>query len=222
MKRIDLNVDIGEGFPFDADLLIFATSASICCGEHAGSWDLTQETIGLSLESGVRIGMHPGYPDRIHMGRVSMKPEQRDEFAFSVRRQIDQFFNFVPAAYLKPHGALYSDSQDGLHPMAMELMEACGRFGLPLLGMPGTAHEGLGSGFLAEGFADRRYTASRRLVPRGEPGAVLADPSEIRRQVLELATTVDSICIHGDTPDCLSIAEIVYAALIDAGFEVAS
>jgi lactam utilization protein B len=37
-----------------------------------------------------------------------------------------------------------------------------------------------------------------------------------------LATQVDSICLHGDTENCVEIAETVYAALSDAGFEVSA
>ena len=63
-RKVDLNVDIGEGFPFDAELLRFATSANVCCGAHAGSLKLTEETVALCRRNNVRIGAHPGYPDR--------------------------------------------------------------------------------------------------------------------------------------------------------------
>ncbi len=46
-KTIDLNVDIGEGFAYDRDLLSFASSANVCCGVHAGSEDLSRETVAL-------------------------------------------------------------------------------------------------------------------------------------------------------------------------------
>ena len=36
MKSIDLNADLGEGFPNDATLLESVTSTSVCCGAHAG------------------------------------------------------------------------------------------------------------------------------------------------------------------------------------------
>jgi UPF0271 protein len=73
---------------------------------------------------------------------------------------------------------------------------------------------------IKEGFADRRHRSDGSLVPRGEPGAVLEDPEEIRRQILEIAPKVDSICIHGDTPNCLEFAELVNKTLVDAKYEV--
>ena len=36
MKKIDLNADIAEGFPFDGALLKLLSSANIACGLHAG------------------------------------------------------------------------------------------------------------------------------------------------------------------------------------------
>ncbi|MBX6315566.1 MAG: LamB/YcsF family protein, partial [Isosphaeraceae bacterium] len=35
-RSIDLNADLGEGCPWDEALLERVTSASICCGFHAG------------------------------------------------------------------------------------------------------------------------------------------------------------------------------------------
>lgn len=227
MKRIDLNVDIGEGFPHDEDLLRFATSGNVCGGEHAGSWDLTMETIHRCLEAGVRIGMHPGYPDRESMGRRTARMEDAAEYVESIRLQVERFFFFVPAAYLKPHGAFYNDATDESEAgaLARSLIESlCQRFQLPLMALPGTllAHVATAARvpLMREGFADRAYRADGRLVPRSEPGAVLEDPAAIREQVLRLADQVDSICLHGDTPGCVAFAELVFKTLVDAGYEV--
>lgn len=220
MKLIDLNVDVGEGYPHDADIFLFASSANIGCGEHAGSWGVTRETIGLALDSGVRIGMHPGYPDRASMGRVSPAPNDLAGALKAVEDQIERFFNFVPAAYLKPHGALYSDSQIEKHPSWKLLRKVCRRFSLPFLGLPGTAHESISEDFLKEGFCDRAYDPRGRLVPRSAPGALLQEPKEIVRQTLRLAKQVDSLCLHGDTPNCVEFAELIYTTLLENGYEI--
>ena len=82
-----------------------------------------------------------------------------------------------------------------------------------------------------EAFADRAYTPAGTLVPRREPGAVLNDPSEVARRCVRIATAgeveaVDgsvvgvrpaSICVHGDSPGALAMAQAVRAALGDAG-----
>lgn len=249
MRKVDLNVDIGEGFPNDEALLEFATSANVCCGEHAGSWELTVVTVEMCRAKGRRVGMHPGYPDRKSMGREPMPIELREEYTKSLSEQMGRFGWLLKASYVKPHGAYYNetaivlpDGWDDVHDLVSEgssyqsgtvvLFELPG--GGPLLdaalskgalmGLPGTAHEEFARRapciFIREGFADRAYRPDGTLVPRTEPGAVLEDPDQIRRQVLELAQKVDSICLHGDTPNCLQFAEMVYKTLTDNGYEV--
>jgi 5-oxoprolinase (ATP-hydrolysing) subunit A len=225
LKKIDLNVDIGEGFPYDGPLVSYATSANICCGEHAGSWELTKETIHRCLEAGVRIGLHPGYPEPANMGRMPLRPELARAYHESVQRQVERFFFFVPAAYLKPHGALYNDAAGpGGHDARAMVEAACRRFQLPLMALPGTplaqVASSAGVELLKEGFADRAYRHDGTLVSRTEAGAVLRDASEIKRQVLFLAPKVDSICLHGDTEGCVEFAELIFATLVDAGYEV--
>ncbi|HEY4315904.1 MAG TPA: LamB/YcsF family protein, partial [Actinomycetes bacterium] len=86
-----------------------------------------------------------------------------------------------------------------------------------------------------EAFADRGYAADGTLVPRAEPGAVLADLRTVVQRCVRLATagevvavdgTVlrvdpDSICLHGDTPGAVSLAHAVRSALMAAGVELA-
>jgi len=226
-KKIDLNVDIGEGFPFDAQLLEFATSANIACGEHAGSWELTVQTMNLCLEHGVRLGIHPGYPDRATMGRVAIPedPMISEKWAWSVQDQVMRFRSDAVAAYIKPHGGFYNDAAADANGIAgLALQSVLSITGYPLMGLPGTGHPVIALRaevpLIREGFADRAYLPEGTLIPRGRPGAVLSDPTEIREQALRLATSVDSICLHGDTPDCVEFAALVRSALEEAGYEV--
>ncbi len=237
MKRVDLNVDIGEGFPHDEALLEFATSANICCGEYAGSWELTTKTIDMCLRKGIRIGCHPGFPDRENFGRRIPTRDELDPYTNSVSLQIDRFFEYQQANYIKPHGALYqilSSEHRGADGIDDGVYGGCGGLFIGLaMKLRNTSFmllptsrvgEGLQSIILAkilhEGFADRRYKRDGTLVPRSETNAVLQDPVEIAEQVLRIAPTVDSICLHGDTPNCLEFAELVNKTLVDAGYEV--
>jgi UPF0271 protein len=238
MKRVDLNVDIGEGFPHDEALLEFATSANICCGEHAGSWDLTTQTIDMCLRKGIRIGCHPGFPDRENFGR---RIPSRDESAFyldSLGKQVKEFYAYQEAAYVKPHGALYNilcAPGPGVDNVDEGIYGGCGGvfIGLTLVSRPQLSYMLLPTSRLGkalrlmlnatiyrEGFADRRYRPDGTLVTRTEPGAVLEDPQEIAEQVRRIAPTVDSICLHGDSPNCLHFAQLVNKTLVDAGYEV--
>jgi len=71
---IDLNCDMGEleDAAHEAALMEQITSANIACGGHAGDDATMQRTARLALERGVRIGAHPGYPDRANFGRTEM------------------------------------------------------------------------------------------------------------------------------------------------------
>ncbi len=220
MRKIDLNVDIGEGFEFDGDLLKIVSSANICCGEHAGSWSVTQRTAYACRQASIRIGAHPGYPDRHTMGRG---PGDRI-YASSLLEQLDRFINGIRTSYIKPHGSFYNESTaKGFASNCLYVLVK--RFHIPLMGLPGTLHqtiaESAGVTFIREGFIDRKYTSEGLLLPRSEPGAVLSDRVQIIEQACHLAHKVDSLCLHGDTPDCVSIAVEVRKELEARGWRIA-
>jgi 5-oxoprolinase (ATP-hydrolysing) subunit A len=68
---VDLNADVGEGMD-DAALLPFLTSVNVACGLHAGDPTVMDATVEQALARGVRVGAHPGYPDRENFGRIRM------------------------------------------------------------------------------------------------------------------------------------------------------
>ncbi|HST88645.1 MAG TPA: LamB/YcsF family protein, partial [Ktedonobacterales bacterium] len=72
--KIDLNCDMGEleDAAHEAALMAYVTSANIACGAHAGDLATMERTARLALERGVRIGAHPGYPDRENFGRLEL------------------------------------------------------------------------------------------------------------------------------------------------------
>ena len=235
MKSIDVNVDIGEGFPYDRELLKLATSANICCGQHAGCFELTVETINRCQEAGVRIGMHPGFPDRVSLGRRFPTPDVKDLWYGSLAVQVNQFLTVCKPAYLKPHGALYTMvSRMGHHEKKEDVLmhrEASRELGLAMKskGLPlmiqaeANLDELLNFAdvdLIHEEFAERRYDPDGWLRPRSDPKALLTEPEEIREQVLRLAPDCESLCIHGDSPHCVEALELVVKSLRDAGYEV--
>lgn len=227
-----MNVDIGEGFPHDAELLRYATSANICCGEHAGSWDLTSKTIELCRMRGVRVGMHPGFPDRDSMGRRSPTADELDGWFDSLMTQADRFLEAATPQYFKPHGAWYNlicaprTEASEIHGAAAGIMFGfCQRYRIPpmLMADAGYGHLALyGCKPIREGFAERGYDDNGSLVRRGEPGALLTDREAIAAQVLNLAPKVDSICVHGDSPNCVETVRLVVDTLKSGGFQVTS
>jgi 5-oxoprolinase (ATP-hydrolysing) subunit A len=230
---IDVNADLGEGFgrftlTDDAALLDGVTSANVACGFHAGDARTMRRVAGLAAARGVAVGGHVGYRDLAGFGRRAMAVPA-EELAADVLYQLGALEACCRAAgtrvrYVKPHGALYNTAvvDEDVAAAVLEGVRAFG--GLPVLGLPGSAlaraAEAAGLPAVAEGFADRGYADDGTLLPRGTPGALLAEPEEIAAHALELAGSVRSICVHGDSADAVAAARAVRAALERSGAAV--
>lgn len=224
---IDLNADLGEGAGCDAELMGLVTSANVCCGAHAGSPDLSRETLELAAKRGVAVGAHPGHADREHFGR--REPDVTPHAVGTLcLYQVSGLAALARAAgvrvrYLKPHGGLYHQAcrDDGL---ARAVAAVALVSGLGLVGLPGSrlaeAAGRVNVPFTPEGFADRRYRPDGSLVPRADPGAFVHDPAEAVEQVEWLVRDrgVRTVCVHGDNPDALRFAAAVRDALLARGF----
>ena len=227
-RTADINADIGEGFENDNVLMDIISTASVCCGSHAGSRELTRETVRRAGIAGVRVGAHPGFPDRENMGRATPEPGEFYAYMVDVEQQIVWFLTQFKSSHIKFHGALYNmiarekQFSSPEYRLLIDLLKSCH---VPLMGLPGTGIARLaelsGLGFIKEGFADRRYTEDGFLVPRSAPEAIITSPAEARTRVTLLAPRVDTICVHGDEPNCVAVATMVRAALIEDGYEVA-
>lgn len=227
-RTIDLNADLGEGCPWDEAMLARVSSASIACGGHAGTPQGIAATLRLAAERGVVVGAHPGYADPANFGRVD---HDLDDAAIAalLDEQVDRLAAWADAAgvalrYVKAHGALYNQAQRDPR-VANAVARALALRGLPVLGQPGSqlaeACRRVGLAFVAEGFVDRRYRPDGTLVPRSEPGAVLSDPAEVRTQILALVDRgIATLCVHGDAPHSVALADLSRATLDEAGVTV--
>jgi UPF0271 protein len=245
---IDLNADLGEGFGVwqlgdDDAMLGIVTSANVACGFHAGDPAGLLRVCRSAAERGVRIGAQVSYRDLAGFGRRFIDIAAEDLVA-DVVYQIGALQAIAAASgttvsYVKPHGALYNTivtdrEQAAAVAEAVHLVDAT----LPVLGMAGSAlfeeanRRGLRT--VAEAFADRAYRPDGRLVSRREPGAVLQDPAAIAERVATMVTSgqvtaidgsrikvsVESVCVHGDSPGAVQIATAVRDRLKAAGADV--
>ena len=224
MKTIDLIVDMAEGDPWDDDLIGLCSSAAVCCGSHAGSPELARETAARCLARGVRVVAHPGFPDRASKGRLDWPLDDDSSAADLLGSLTAQVKTLTHATAIKPHGALYHQT-GSLASHAAVLTALLLRFGLPLVGWQQGRHpscaRAAGVQFFAEGFADRRLDVEGKMTPRADPRAILTDPEEIKESVLRLSPSCRSLCIHGDTPGCVEIAQMVRKSLQDEGWRIA-
>ncbi|WP_165235327.1 5-oxoprolinase subunit PxpA [Aquisphaera insulae] len=229
--RIDLSADLGEGFPNDRDLLRLVSSASVCCGFHAGDVTTIGETLHAAREARAVVGAHPGYPDRESFGRRE-RPASAAEVERLIVEQTEVLWELareqgLEIRFLKPHGALYNQAQRE-DAIGLGVVAAAERLRLPLVGLPESGLAMLaadrGVGFIPEGFPDRGYRADGTLLPRGEPGAILHRPAEIADQALRLVRSgrVQTLCIHGDEPAAVANAEAVRDALERSGVAIRS
>ena len=217
--EIDLNSDLGEGAGHDAELLTLVTSANVSCGAHAGTDDDLREALRSSKANGVVVGAHPGYADREHFGRRELDLAEDSIFALCVEqvKRLRSMADELGAAirYFKPHGGLYNAACRDVR-IARPVAAAAETLGLPLLALPGSQLEKLArSGFVREGFADRRYLPDGSLVPRGQPDAFVADPEEAVTQAIRLIDErgVRSLCVHGDHPEAVAFVARLREAL---------
>jgi len=247
---MDLNSDLGESFGAwrmgdDARMLDVVTSANVACGFHAGDPAGILQTLREAASRHVVIGAHVGYPDLVGFGRRNMDPSSR-ELVADVIYQIGALQGLAAAAgtrvrYVKPHGALYNtiahdtrQADDVINAILAvdDTLVLMGLAGSPLLDRA----RARGLRVVAEAFADRAYTPQGTLVSRREPGAVLHDAGQVAERMLALVRTgritaidgssvalqVDSICVHGDSPDAVAMARAVRARLQDAGVDLQS
>jgi UPF0271 protein len=226
--EIDLNCDLGEGCPCDAELMPLITSASIACGFHAGDPATAHAALRAAARHGVQAGAHPGFPDREHFGRRELSRAEGQVYEDCVY-QIGALAGLARAAgaplrYVKPHGALYNTAcRDDAY--ARPVVAAAELFGLALLGLPDSRLQAVSAGrcpFVAEGFADRRYQPDGSLTPRSRPDALVADADEAVRQAEWLVRNkgVRTLCVHGDNPHALAFVRALRAALERQGLVI--
>ena len=250
MPSIDLNSDLGEGFGIwrlgdDAAMLQLVTSANIACGFHAGDPSTLRAVCRDAVKNDVRIGAQVSYPDLVGFGRrhIDMTPAELTDAVLYQLGALDAFAQVAGSevSYVKPHGALYH-AACAERSVADAVVEAVADYdhSMAVLGLPGSAlldaADVAGLEVAAEAFADRAYSDDGGLVDRSQPGAVLEDPRAIAERAVQMVMTqtvstftgktisvpLRSLCVHGDTPGAVEIAQVVRDALEDEGIGIYS
>lgn len=240
-QTVDLNADMGESYgPWtmgdDLALLDIVTSANIACGFHAGDPDVMATTMQAAARRGVGIGAHPGFSDLQGFGRQRMTMPAESlgnmvQYQLGAALAVAQA-NGTTVRHLKLHGAMANMAAED---KAMAL--TCYRAALLvapdiiIMVLAGTAQQAaakeLGCHAACEIFADRAYNDDATLVDRKLPGAVIHDPELAGRRMVEMMqagaiitesgkhipTRIDTICLHGDTPEAVDIAKSTRRAL---------
>lgn len=246
--QVNINADMAEGFGAydigdDSSILHIIGSANIACGFHAGDPTVMRRVVEQAVERGVSIGAHPGFNDLWGFGRrqIQMRPEDLENMVAYQVGALQAMATYAGAkvTHLKPHGAL-----NNMAAVDASYANAIGRAiktvdsNLIYVALAGSEMEragrALGLKVALEGFCDRQYDDDGNLTSRRVPGSVYKTPEKAVEQVLnmvlhkkivsrngkEIPCNIHSLCIHGDEPTAVTVAEAVKKALEQAGVQL--
>jgi len=246
--EININCDLGEKSKFhsiknDPELLNIVNSANIACGYHAGDEQTMDMIIQISKKNGVSIGAHPSFNDLENFGR------QRINLSSSEVRKliVDQYEILQRIAdncgekvtHIKPHGALNNMACEDIE-LATTLANAINEISKDLIYLVPTgskmeeAAKKFNMKIACEIFADRNYEDDGNLVSRKKPHALITDPKEAKKHVLNMVKNqslnchsgkqipceIDSVCIHGDNISSLDTAKSIKSNLLENGLKL--
>jgi len=243
--EININCDLGEkskhhSNKYDPDLLNIVNSANIACGYHAGDNESMNQVVKISKKNGVSIGAHPSFNDPENFGRKRINLS-----SFEIRKLIiDQYEILQNIAFkhgenvthIKPHGALNNMACEDIK-LATTLAKTINDINKDLIYLVPTgskmeeAAKKLNMKIACEIFADRNYEEDGNLVSRKKPNALITDPEEAKKHVLNMVKNqalncytgkqipceIDSVCIHGDNESSLATAKSIKDNLVENG-----
>jgi UPF0271 protein len=243
--EININCDLGEkskhhSNKHDPDLLEIVNSANIACGYHAGDEETMNQVVEISKKNGVSIGAHPSFNDPENFGRERMNLSSSelekliiDQYEILQKIAQDHGENVT---HIKPHGALNNMACEDID-LATTLAKTINEISKDLIYLVPTgskmeqAAKKMNMRIACEIFADRNYEDDGNLVSRKKSHALITDPEEAKKHVLNMVKNqslnchsgkqipceIDSVCIHGDNASSLATAKSIKKNLIDNG-----
>jgi 5-oxoprolinase (ATP-hydrolysing) subunit A len=245
--QIDISCDMGESFGswkmgFDEEMMQYISSANVAGGFHAGDPTTMRKTVALAKDHGVAVGVHPGYRDLVGFGRREMDvppDEIHDEIIYQLGalREFARYYD-MEVQHVKPHGALYMVAARD-EELSRAIIEAIQRVdpGLLLFCMQASVTYQLAQKMdqpvVAEFYADREYNDDAQIVFTRSVAEEL-DPEEVGDRVVRAVTekkvktesgkdidvASDSVCVHGDTPGAVRLAEAIARKLGENDIEI--
>ncbi len=237
IESIDLNCDFGEDFGVYkledvSDILQYVTSVNIACGYHAGDPSTMRRAVEQAIFHDVKIGAHPGYPDLIGFGRREMDLDAQQIYDIVTYQigALDAFLKKYQTTlhHVKLHGALYNKAAKN-EEISEAVVKAVYNFSpkLKLYALANTmtvdVAKSYGLEVWQEGFIDRTYANDGSLTSRTSENSVITDVKlaldQVRNIILEgkvktltgeeISLNAQTLCIHGDNPNAVKIAESI-------------
>lgn len=234
---------MGEDIGNELKLMPYISSCNIACGGHAGDKETMSNVVKLAKQHGVKIGGHPSFPDTENFGRLKMDMSCAALFS-SLKKQIEDLLDILyheqaNLHHIKPHGALYNLAAVD-EKTAMVIVEVMKSFVLPIkLYVPYKsviANLAIQNNIpiVYEVFADRHYNTDLTLVSRDKKEALIHDASVMFEHVfrmiskqkvmtisgVEKAILAQTICVHGDNPEAVTLVKKLNNNLMKMGVEI--
>jgi UPF0271 protein len=196
--------------------------------------------VEISKKNNVSIGAHPSFNDPENFGRQRMNLS-----AAEIRRLIIDQYEILQkisenhgkkVTHIKPHGALNNMACEDIE-LATTLAKAINEISKDLIYLVPTgskmeeAAKKFNMKIACEIFADRNYEDDGNLVSRKKSHALITDPEQAKKHVLNMVKNqalnchsgkqipceIDSVCIHGDNESSLATAKSIRDNLVDNG-----
>ena len=247
-NQMDINCDMGESFGNwsmgdDAGMMPFITTANVACGFHASDPVTMLSTVKLAKGYQIAIGAHPGLPDLLGFGRRAMNITPEDAYAYVVYQvgalQASLAMHGLKLHHIKPHGAFYSvlKTQTELADAVAEAIQKLSD--QPMLYWPAptsaalpSACKKLGIRVVGEIYPDLQYAADGALVIQRHKHFTDVEfaASQVQRYVESgkvqamdgtlVELDAESLCIHGDGPNCVDVATAIQNRLKSIGCKI--
>ncbi|MEM7541341.1 MAG: 5-oxoprolinase subunit PxpA [Pseudomonadota bacterium] len=245
---MDINCDMGESFGNwnmgnDEAMMSRITTANVACGFHASDPVTMLETVKLAKAHNIAVGSHPGLPDLLGFGRRAMNITPEDAYAYVIYQtgalQASLAVHGMTLHHVKPHGAFYSvlRTEEALAEAVADAIAALPD--VPMLYWPAPTDAALPSAAAKKGirvvgeiYPDLSYNADGSLRLQREKHETDVDfaAAQVKRFVETgqveahdgalVSLEAESICIHGDGPNCTEVGDAVRQMLADLGCSI--
>lgn len=241
--KIDINCDLGEGLPNDADLMRYISSCNIACGGHVGTAETIDKTIALAKKNNVKIGAHPSFPDKENFGRKVLKISS-NELQKSIENQLQLFVERLKLQkaklhHIKAHGALYNASakDKNIAEIIVKAIKSTKKdmfLYVPFNSEIEKIAQKNNINIKYEAFIDRNYNDDFSLVSRNQKDAVITCKKEAFKHLLlminnkqvhtisqkNIPIKADTFCIHGDNENAIELLQYIKKELLKKGITI--